>query len=262
MTPAQLFDALAIPIGALLYVQSSADWLARAGFSAVDTLAALQDRTAGTGTLVMPSYPFHGTHRDYLETTPVFDVVRTPSAVGLLPEMFRRTKGVRRSLDPDFCVSAFGQAADDIVGVAPAAPDPFGADSSYQRMLDRHCTLIGLGVSLNTHSFIHVIDSRAEPGYPLPVYDDRVFSASLIDGRGERRTIERKALRPEFQQRTRPAQINETMRPGAQAFCMTEISGAHFFKWDLDAWSAWCLEHAREQASRSEWPCWLTGIGE
>ena len=117
---------LAVPRGGMLYVQASADWIQRAGFGTAETLAALREWIGDTGTLVMPSYPFHTTHLDYLESGAPFDVRRTPAAIGLLPEMFRRTKGAVRSLDPDFCVTALGADAEAIVGGGPAAPDPFG----------------------------------------------------------------------------------------------------------------------------------------
>jgi aminoglycoside N3'-acetyltransferase len=205
----------------------------------------------------MPSYPFHSTHQQYLESGARYDVRRTPAAIGLLPEMFRRTKGTRRSLDPDFCVTALGKDADAIVGSAPAAPDPFGVDSSYQRILDRHATHVGLGVSLNTTSFIHVIDSRAEGGYPGPVYIDRQFSATVVDADERSQRVARKALRPELQQLTCPSAIVAGMEPREETFATVEINGACFFKWDLDRWAAWTLAHARQSSASGAWPCWL-----
>jgi aminoglycoside N3'-acetyltransferase len=258
---AGVLEKLGVPRQRLLYVQSSVDWIQRAGFGAADVVSTLSEWTGKTGTLVMPSYPFHSTHLDYLESGAPFDVLRTPAAIGLLPEMFRRTKGVVRSLDPDFCVSALGPDADAIVGTAPAGPDPFGEDSSYQRMLDRHAIVVGLGVSLNTSSFIHLIDSRAEAGYPSPVYLVRPFSVTVVDASNRARQVPRKALRPEFQELTTPSTIVTAMRPDSEAFATLEIDGARFFKWDLDRWSDWCLLHARQRAAAGEWPCWLGRLG-
>ncbi len=260
MTPESLLDTLGVPRGRMIYVQSSVDWIQRAGLRAPEMLAALLDWTGAAGTLVMPSYPFHSTHQEYLATGPVFDVRRTPAGIGLMPEMFRRTAGVVRSLDPDFCVCARGAEAEAIVGVAPAEPDPFGPDSSYQRMLDCRTTLVGLGVSLNTNSFIHAIDSRAGVRYPAAVYDDRVYATTVIDGQGVSRVVRRMCLRPPFQQLTSPSAIGDAMQPDAGVFTTLEIDGARFFKWDLRAWSAWCLAHAATRAERGEWPCWLTRL--
>lgn len=261
VTAASVLEGLGVPRGGILYVQSSVDWMQRAGLRAPEVLATLLDWTGQAGTLVMPSYPFHSTHQEYLSTGPTFDVRRTPAAIGLVPEMFRRTAGVVRSLDPDFSVCARGAEAEVIAGSVPAAPDPFGPDSSYQRMLALGTTLVGLGVSLNTNSFIHAIDSRAGAGYPAPVYDERVYATTVIDRQGVSRVVRRLCLRPQFQQLTRPAAIGEAMGPAAEAFATIEIAGARFFKWDLNAWSAWCASHVAAQATRGEWPCWLARLG-
>ena len=260
MDAASVLEALGVPRGGIVYVQSSVDWLQRAGLRAPEMLSTLLDWTGPDGTLVMPSYPFHSTHQEYLSMGPTFDVRRTPAAMGLMPEMFRRTAGVVRSLDPDFSVCARGAEAGAIVGSVPAAPDPFGPDSSYQRMLGRVTTLVGLGVSLNTNSFIHVIDSRAGAGYPAAVYDDRVYLATVIDGKGDSRVVGRKCLRPPFQQLTSPSAVGDAMRPSSDVFTTIEIAGARFFRWDLSAWSTWCVSHAADRAARGEWPCWLTRL--
>lgn len=256
-TPGSLLSALAVPRGRVTYVQSSVDWMQRAGLGAADMFAALKEWVGETGTLVMPSYPFHATHLEYLESNPVFDVRKTPSAIGLLPEMLRRTRGALRSLDPDFCVTALGGDAAAIAGLDPSAPDPFGADSAYQRMLDRDAVLVGLGVSLNTSSFIHAIDSRAQGGYPQPVYLDRAFVVPVTDRGGVVRMVPRLALRPGFQRLTMPSAINRDMQPPSHVFASREINGACFFRWELAPWSAWCLAHAAERAAAATWPCWL-----
>jgi len=256
-----LLEMLNVPRERLLYVQASGDWIQRAGFGAAETLAALREWIGGRGTLVMPSYPFHSTHLEYLESGAVFDVRKTPAGIGLLAEMFRRTPGAVRSLDPDFCVTAFGAEAEAVAGGEPSAPDPFGPGSSYQRMLDRHATLVGLGVSLNTNSFMHVIDSRAQSGYPSPVYVDRTFAMTVTDGDGTSRAVARWGLRPQFQQDTAPSAINDEMKPSGRAFSTVEVNDARFFRWDLDEWSTWCLDHARARAAAGAWPCWLSRLG-
>ena len=116
---ASVLEALAVPRGGIVYVQSSVDWLQRAGLRAPEMLSTLLDWTGPDGTLVMPSYPFHSTHQEYLSMGPTFDVRRTPAVIGLVPEMFRRTTGVVRSLDPDFSVQVSDRARqleDAVVG--------------------------------------------------------------------------------------------------------------------------------------------------
>jgi hypothetical protein len=77
----------------------------------------------------------------------------------------------------------------------------------------------------------------------------------VIDAEGRSRDVPRKALRPMFQQQTTPSDVVTVMKPADTVFATLEINGARFFRWDLDAWSAWCLDHARQQSGA--WPCWL-----
>jgi aminoglycoside N3'-acetyltransferase len=260
VTPDALLDQLGVPHDGTIYVQASIDWIGRAGIDGPSMLSALLGWIGNTGTLVMPSYPFHSTHQQYLAGGVTFDVRKTPSHIGLLPEMFRRTKGAVRSLDPDFCVTALGPDAHAIAGDHPSGADPFGPDSSYQRMLDRQATLVGLGVSENTTSFIHVIDSRAEGGYPAPVYAKETYATTVVDRAGEAHAVTRKALRPEFQGLSRPSAVIELMQPPSTVYTTFAVDEARFFRWQLAPWASWCLAHAAERRLSRDWPCWLGAL--
>ena len=251
-----LLDALRVPEGGVLYVQSSADWIERAGLRAAEVIPALRARAGANGTVVMPVYPCRTTHLEYLQTHPVYDVRRTPAGVGLIAELFRRMPGAVRSLDPDFCIAAVGPDAAAVAATDDADPDPFGAASTYARMVDREATLVGLGVSLNTNSFIHVIDSQLQDTYPWPVYEAEPMLAEVINQEGVRRTVVRRALRPVFQQQTQPSAIADALA-GHPAFRRTEMDGAQFFAWDLLPWKRWCLAHAAKELTAGRPPCWL-----
>ncbi len=255
-----ILEELQVPRAGVLYVQSSTDWLQKAGFSATDTLAALIEWTRG-GALVMPAYPFRVTHAEYLASRPRFDVNKTPAAIGLIPEVFRRTAGVRRSLDPDFSIAALGADAAGIVETSPGDEDPFSATSVYARLLERDANLLGLGVSLNTNSFIHVIDSRLSGRYPRPAYDGR-FPTDVVDGSGAMTTVWRSALVPDFQQQTQPSAVIAASGPDPEMFSSRTIDGAMFFRWHLPRWSAWCESHGRAAADAGQWPCWLSRLGD
>jgi aminoglycoside N3'-acetyltransferase len=255
-----ILEELQVPRAGVLYVQSSTDWLQKAGFSATDTLAALIDWTRG-GTLIMPAYPFRVTHAEYLASRPRFDVTKTPAAIGLIPEVFRRTAGVRRSLDPDFSIAAVGADAADIVETGSGDEDPFGDTSVYARLLKRDSTLLGLGVSLNTNSFIHVIDSCLSDRYPRPAYGGR-FAADIVDSSGAVTTVWRRALVPEFQQRTQPSAVVSASGRDPAMFSSRTIGDAMFFRWHLPRWSAWCESHGRAAADAGQWPCWLARLAD
>ena len=89
----------------------------------------------------------------------------------------------------------------------------------------------------------------------------QVGDVTVIDAAGRSREVMRKALRPQFQQLTAPSTIVTAMKPAEDVFTTLEIGGARFFKWDLAAWSTWCVEHARQQSAAGAWPCWLSRLG-
>jgi aminoglycoside N3'-acetyltransferase len=259
LTLAAIFDELELPRSGVLYVQSSTDWLQKAGFSASETLAALLDWTAA-GSLVMPVYPFRTTHVEYLSASPRFDVRKSAAAIGLIPEVFRRTAGVRRSLDPDFSIAALGADSADIVRTNPDDDDPFSAASVYARLIERGAIMVGLGVSLNTNSFIHVIDSRLSSIYRRPVYEGR-YVVEVVGGDGGVSSVWRRALHPDFQRLTQPSAV-VTASAGVPIYCTKVIDGVNFFRCDLPRWSAWCESHGRGAAAAGQWPCWLSRLGE
>lgn len=259
---AAILERLDAPRGRVLYVQSSMDWIQRAGFAAADVMRTLKEWIDRSGTLVMPSYPSALPHLEYLAAKPMFDVRKTPTVSGLLAEMLRRTADVARSLDPDFPVCALGAEAGAIAGPLPDEADPFGAHSPYQRMLDRRAILLGLGVSWNTSSFIHVIDSREGRGYPYSPYDAALFDTVVVDRDGHPHDIQRRAILPVFQQLTMPSAVIDAMTPDARSFTTFDVDDVRFFRWDLDAWSAWCRAHARARAAEGGWPCWLTRLSD
>jgi aminoglycoside N3'-acetyltransferase len=253
-----LLESLDVPRGGVLYVQSSTDWLAKAGFGASEVLAGLRDWVTASGTLVMPSYPCRTTHAEYLASVPTFDVRRTPAAIGLIPEVFRRSPTARRSLDPDFSVVAEGPYADAITS-QPLEEDPFGRLSVYEKMIALSASLLGLGVSLNTNSFIHVIDSRHGQSYPASPYLGAT-TTTVIDYDGVSRAVARRAVAPAFQQRTKPSAVVKVMEPLPHVLTSTSIEGAMFFRWNLAPWSAWCDAHAMSAAADRRWPCWLSQL--
>ena len=259
MTLTAIFDELELPRSGVLYVQSSTDWLQKAGFSASETLTALLDWTSA-GTLVMPAYPFRTLHLEYLSSKPRFDVRKSATAIGLIPEVFRRTAGVRRSLDPDFSIAALGTDSADIVRTDAEDDDPFSSTSVYARLIERGAMMVGLGVSLNTNSFIHVIDSRLSATYPRPAYDGR-FAADVVDEQGATSTVWRRALQPDFQRLTQPSAVIAATS-GAHIFSSRVIGGVNFFRCELRPWSAWCESHGRSAAAAAQWPCWLSRLGE
>jgi aminoglycoside N3'-acetyltransferase len=252
---------LSVPHDRIIYIHSSTDWLSRAGISLDETMNALIGWTDhGGGTLAFPAFPFRGSHEAYLKSGPVFDVRRTPARVGLLNETLRRRTGVRRSLDPDLSVIAFGPQADTIVGSGFTGEDPTGADSPFQRVIELGGMLLGLGVSFNYMNMIHVLDSRYRHRYPFQIYSDSVYTAHTIDLRGRLHHLTKQAMLNELQVHVKPSQIVRTLQPSRDAFRSTKVGATDFFVWDLPLWERLCVAHIEQALEARGCPCWLVEV--
>ena len=253
-----ILDRLGVAREGVLYIQSSVDWLTRAGISGLDMLDAL-GRYAPAATLVMPSYPSLLPHREYVATRPTYDVQRTPARVGLIAEMFRRMPEVARSLEPDYPVAARGPAARVLTSGVPL-PDPFGDESPYRRILAAGGMLIGLGVSLNTNSFVHAFDSALQSQYPFAVYEPGTTSLDVITPANEVISVPRLVLREEFQRFSLPSAIVTGMSGDASAVAAFTIDDVQFFRVNLALFERWAMSHARERLAQGALPCWLARL--
>jgi aminoglycoside N3'-acetyltransferase len=252
---------LAVPRGCILYVHSSMDWLNRAGIGVGDALDALIDWTvASGGTLVLPAFPFRGSHEAYLRGSPVFDIRRSPARVGLLNETLRRRPGVLRSIDPDLSVVALGTHAETIVGTGFTGKDPTGPDSPFQRVLASGGALAGLGVSLNYMNMIHVLDSRYRAHYPFEIYSRSVYPADTIDAVGCRHTVVKHAMLNDLQVHIKPSRVVHALKPDRDTFRSLRTGDTDFFIWELPSWENLCVEHIEQMLDAGSFPCWLADV--
>jgi aminoglycoside 3-N-acetyltransferase len=154
---------------------SSIGWVC-GGASAV--ILALEDVLGTNGTLVMPAHS--GDLSDpanwgnpavpeswwekIRQTMPPFDCDLTPTrGVGVIPEVFRKQKGVLRSAHPQVSFTAWGKNA-EFVTSGHSLEFGCGEDSPLAKIydLDGHVLLLGVDHSSNTS--IHLAEARAE--YP------------------------------------------------------------------------------------------------
>ena len=127
--------------------------------SALDVLNVLQDIVGSEGTLMMP------THVNYSAQGPfTFDVCRSGVCTGIIPELFRRAPGVRRSLHPMFSCCAKGPLAMALVGDHHKDQhNNFGPLSPYARLAERQGQVLGLGLPPGYSTLFHAAeDMRLE----------------------------------------------------------------------------------------------------
>lgn len=156
-------------------------------------LELLQELMAFCGpdrTLAMPAFYFGGADDGDVVTAfrrePRFDVRRTPSQMGMLTELFRRSKGVRQSLHPSHRVAALGPLAADLTAGHETAASTFGAGTPFDFMASRDTLVVGLGKPFEILTQVHHAEALLGDRFPVPS-EEIAVPITLRDERGEER---------------------------------------------------------------------------
>jgi aminoglycoside N3'-acetyltransferase len=139
-------------------------------------------------TLAMPAF-FFGTaehyNYDYYRINPVFDVRRTPSQMGLVTELFRRRKGVLRSLHPTHSICASGPLAAELTSRHHLSPLIAGPSSPFGVMGRRNTIILGVGVEYyRSLTQVHAVEDAMGSDFPVPRRDDECVKITLINSTG------------------------------------------------------------------------------
>lgn len=166
----ELFSALGITKGDVVFVQSSLSQLGYLTQGPESVMNVLNDLVGSTGTIVMPSFSIDGSMQDYIESHPVFHQTHSPSRSGKLTECFRNSKGVLRSLHPTHSVCALGRHARCITEGHEHSISPCDDKSPFEKMAQLNTKLIRLGTGSNT--FYHYVQEKVN--FPNLFLDDMV----------------------------------------------------------------------------------------
>ncbi|MBE0698259.1 MAG: AAC(3) family N-acetyltransferase [Anaerolineaceae bacterium] len=176
---AEDFVRLGVRPGGVLLVHSSLRSL-ELGSDIVNkpelVILALIEALGVEGTLLMPalSYDYVGTHQ------PIFDVLRTPSCVGAIPEAFRTRNGTLRSVHPTHSVSGGGLRAAELLAGHAADHTPCGPNSPFSRLPQVDGQVLFLGCGMRPNTSMHAIEEHIEPAYLYSV--DKDYLIILPDG--------------------------------------------------------------------------------
>ena len=192
---------LGIEQGDTLLVHSSLDQFTAFLGKPMDIILALQEAVGPTGTLLMPTLPFRGSAVEYAREPRVFDVRRTPSQMGLLTELFRRTSGVIRSTHPTHAVAACGMRASEMVDAHHAATTPCGRQTPYGRLLDRNGKILFLGTDISVMTFFHTVEEILEPRMPFSPFTKEVFVLESCDAQNQSVTTHTRLFDPQHSRR-------------------------------------------------------------
>lgn len=155
--------------GDILMVHSSLDGLAALDMSAKEILDELFTMVGEEGTLVFPSMPqFTKTENIDGEDVPIYDIRRTLTWTGLLPNMFLRTKGTVRSALPFETLAANGYRAMEMFRSEHKADTPQGKYTAWEYCSDNHAKVLFLGVKpYHSLTEAHMAEDLMSDSWPI-----------------------------------------------------------------------------------------------
>lgn len=168
--------------GDTLMVHSS--WRPLNGFdgSAAQFGTALREAVGPEGLVVMTSLTYHNmSSAEFLASGKPMDVRRSPSAMGLLTEVFRRGKEVKRSLSPTHPLLAWGRDAEAFIAGHEHTDRPFGPDSPFARLLERNALILCVDTGFSSITFTHFVEDRLSDTLAVPFYEPEPLTGVVID---------------------------------------------------------------------------------
>lgn len=145
-----------------------------------DVIKVLKGIVGDKGNVLMPTLSMNTFMKDYLESNPIFDVNRTPSMVGIIPEFFRRMKGVTRSIHPTHSVAAFGERARWFTEDHYKHVSPFENGTPYAKLYEVNAKIVLLAVGLQSVTLIHLVDDMLRQKLPIAVYLEKPYKTRII----------------------------------------------------------------------------------
>jgi aminoglycoside 3-N-acetyltransferase len=143
----------------------------------LDALGAGDGTNAGT--LLLPALSYQYT-RWSGDPVPLFDVHKTPSNVGTIPEHFRTRPGTLRSINPTHSVCGVGPRADEILGEHHLDETPCGPHSPFRKLRDLGGQILMLGCGLRPNTSMHGVEEVAEAPYLFGEF----YTYRIVDGDG------------------------------------------------------------------------------
>ncbi|MBQ0788875.1 MAG: AAC(3) family N-acetyltransferase [Oceanihabitans sp.] len=137
-------------------------------------------------TLVMPVFTLgkknSGIEKQYLRKN-IFNVDRTPTTVGLLNELFRRKKGVLRSVHPTHSIAAYGPKAEELTKSHHLCDTTFGEKTPFEIMNSCETKILGLGVYYYRNlTHVHVAEDLLKEKFPFPLKREyKIIPVKLIN---------------------------------------------------------------------------------
>ena len=149
--------------GDAVLLHSGMDGFAGFDGSIADLIRIFKQTVGDDGVLLMPTLSMRGSAIEFARRGTIFDPRTTPSQVGMLTEVFRRSSGVIRSIHPTHSVAVWGKDAAWWVENHYLAETPCGRGTPFFRLLERRGKIVFAGVDVSVMTFFHCIEELLEP---------------------------------------------------------------------------------------------------
>lgn len=100
----------------------------------------------------------------------IFDVRKTISETGLLSEMFRITKNVKRSIHPTHSVCALGPLADELTRNHHFSTTTCGDGTPFGEMIKYRTMILGIGAKADALTQVHAAEDIMQDKFPIPLF--------------------------------------------------------------------------------------------
>jgi aminoglycoside 3-N-acetyltransferase len=152
---------LGVRPGDTLMVHSSLKSMGHVPGGAKTAIRGLLEALGDEGTLLMPALSY----MDVSPDQPVFDPERTPSCVGVIPELFRTRPRTNRSIHPTHSVCGTGPRAGKMLANHVVDTSPVGEYSPFRLLPLMGGRILMLGCGLRPNTSMHGIEELSVPPY-------------------------------------------------------------------------------------------------
>ena len=221
-----LSDNIGIHEGSVVFIHSSIDAL-NIEFTVYRLLEILLESVGNNGTLVFPAWHFTYRAEEYLNKGLVFDVKRSPSALGLLSELARRHPDAIRSIHPFNSIVSIGKHAQEIVGEHGNSIYPSDEASPFYKIMKYDGIITGIGVDTNFISFVHCPEDVLKKQFPIKTRLDKIFDAKVKLKDGSMKIIKTLVAHPQIKNNDITGFMNKYIK---KSVCKNfTIKGNRFF---------------------------------
>ncbi len=236
-------DELGVCKGDVVLVHSSVDAL-QLGFSFARLLPLLRDLVGSEGTLLFPASHLLERPERWFERNDVFDVLRTPTSMGILPELARRQTDAVRSLHPTHSVVAIGSMANELVSTHHRDRYPCGRESPFFKITQCGGKIIGLGVETDVLTSVHCVEDLSPDRFPVCTHREQVYEGRVRTREGTECVVQTLVAHPRIRwRRMRPF----FERYVEQSYCrLSRCADRPFYRAD----AAGLLRHMSELSER------------